>query len=122
MTKFAPTRLRDIRPTLAALPPNELPWIAEKHVRYLDDRIHKIGVLTEYLAGCEQVEKERKEFIEFVERHTRTANADLPDYMAEYAKRFGAVRATVEEQCDMILLGTIGATRSERVAFWEQFA
>lgn len=114
--------LRDLTPTLAAIDRNELPWIAEKHVQYLDDRIHKIGVLTDYLAGCVHVEKERKEFVEFVDSHARSVAGDLSGYMTEYAARFGAVRSKVESQCDQILNDAVGASRTERIAFWEDFA
>lgn len=122
MINVGPPPLRDLTPTLAVLPRAELLWITEKHVQYLDDRIHKIGVLTDYLAGCKQVEKERSEFIEFVDKHTRSAADDLAGYMTEYSKRFGTVRAKVEEQCDKILNNSVGANHSEQVAFWEDFA
>lgn len=122
MNAFAPPALRDITPTLGAIPRAELPWIAEKHVQYLDDRIHKIGTLTEYLAGCDHVAKERAEFVDFVDQYTRRPDAALTEYVAEYTNRFARVRAGVEQQCDAILQGEIGTTRASRIAFWEAFA
>jgi hypothetical protein len=57
MNILAPPRLGNIKITLAAIPQAILPWIAEKHVQYLDDRIHKIGPLTEYLKNCNRWRK-----------------------------------------------------------------
>jgi len=122
ISELAPPALHDLRATLAVLPRSELPWIAAKHVQYLDDRIHKIGILTEYLAGCSHVETERKEFVEFVHRTTRDANSNLNAYMTEYARRFCSVRTRVEQQCDAILTGATGSTSSERMGFWQEFA
>lgn len=122
ISDLAPPTIHDLRPTLAMLPRRELSWIAAKHVQYLDDRIHKIGILTEYLAGCSYVEKERKEFVEFVDRTTRDASSDLNAYMTEYARRFRSVRTRVEQQCDNILTGATGSSFSERMGFWEDFA
>jgi len=122
VTAFAPPPLRNIKATLDAIPCSELPWIAHKHVQYLDDRIHKIGTLTEYLAGCGQVAKERSEFIDFVDQYTRRPDSALVEYVTEYTKRFARVRTEVEQQCDTILRGEMGTTRTARVAFWEAFA
>jgi len=121
MNILSPPRLGNIKITLAAIPQATLPWIAEKHVQYLDDRIHKIGPLTEYLKNCNQVEKERNEFVNFVDQHARREDSALVEYVTEYARRFARVRSEVEQQCDAILQGDIGATRDSRLRFWEAF-
>jgi len=122
MIALTPPSLANIKITLADIPHTALPWIAEKHVQYLDDRIHKIGPLTEYLKSCNEVEKERNEFVEFVDQHARREDLVLGDYLAEYTTKFAGVRTEVDRQCDAILQADIGSTRDSRLTFWEAFA
>jgi len=123
MPEHEPPGLTSLDPVLRAIPPSLLPWIAKSHVQYLDDRIHKINVLSEYLANCAQVEPERLEFISFVDGWTRREDTDLASYLGEYAARFAHVRAKVEEQCERVLTDTrLWENRVELVSFWKQFA
>ncbi|HEX5758576.1 MAG TPA: hypothetical protein VF121_05240 [Thermoanaerobaculia bacterium] len=123
MTDFSPPPLSSLVPVLAALPDELLPWITEKHVAYLDDRIHKIEVLTDYLAGCDAVAGQREEFVTFVDSWTQQEPVDLPAYMGEYRHRFATVRSSVEAQCERIMLDdALWASSSELLRFWRDFA
>ncbi len=117
-----PPPLRPLKTTIEAIPADLLPWIAEKHVQYLDDRIHRIGPLTEYLAGCAQVAAEREEFISFVDLATRQDDIILSDYLQQYAYRFRQVRERVESLCDRSLSdGTLWKDRKALLDFWRDF-
>jgi len=122
MHSFDPPNLKPLSPVLSLIPRTLLPWIAEKHTKYLDDRIHKIDKLTDYLANCDPVASERQEFISFVDGWTRRESPDLNTYLQEYSKRFHAVRNQVEELCDRVLTDeTLWQSRSELVMFWRNF-
>ncbi len=103
MKDFSPPFLSSLVPILEVIPNDLLPWIAEKHMGYLDDRIHKIDILTDYLAECDSVAAQRKEFIAFVDGWTRQECVDFPVYMTEYRSRYTEVRVGVEAQCERIL-------------------
>ncbi|MDP2367251.1 hypothetical protein [Rhodoferax sp.] len=119
---FPPPQLLPLEPILKRIPVSLLPWIAEKHVQYLDDRIHKIDRLTDYLANCDQVASERTEFIEFVDSWARKNSPDLLQYLSEYATRFAGVRDQVERLCDRVLDDpTLWSTSHSLLAFWEAF-
>jgi hypothetical protein len=97
--------------------------VAQKHVQYLDDRIHKINRLTDYLANCHQVERERSEFVEFVLAWTRRPNPDLRDYLQQYRLRFASVRTRVEHLCDSFLAQASSVKLDGPfIDFWRQFA
>jgi hypothetical protein len=118
-----PPRLTPLAPLLEAVPSKLHPWIAQKHVQYLDDRIHKIGRLTDYLANCHQVDQERADFIEFVLAWTRRPNPDLVEYLQQYRLSFGSVRARVEELCDSFMAqATSVRLDAPFVDLWRRFA
>jgi hypothetical protein len=117
-----PPPLRSLLADLVAIPRDLSPWIAEKHVQYLDDRIHKIDVLSDYLATCDPVAEQRQAFIDFVLGWTRRDEVDLAAYLREYQARYGAVRSGVEEQCDRILSDGSLNEETALVTFWRDFA
>ncbi len=120
---YFPPKLTSLIPVLENVPSDLLPWIAEKHVKYLDDRIHKIVKLTDYLANCDPVETERKEFIEFIEGWTKKEYIDLFGYANEYKIRYTAIRNKVESQCDTIMKdNSIWNSNDSLKAFWKEFA
>lgn len=118
-----PPILTSLLPVLEKVPNNLLPWIAEMHVKYLDDRIHKIVPLTNYLSNCSPVEKERIEFIEFIEGWTKSETPDLIEYTKQYQKRYFNIRKQVERQCDVILSDqSIWSSNENLKKFWNEFA
>lgn len=118
-----PPILTSLLPVLEKVPNELLPWIAEMHVKYLDDRIHKIVPLTNYLANCNPVEKERKEFIEFIEGWTKAESPDLIEYTKQYQKRYSNIRKQVEGQCDVMLNDqSIWSSNENLKKFWNEFA
>ncbi|OHB98431.1 MAG: hypothetical protein A2W74_04155 [Planctomycetes bacterium RIFCSPLOWO2_12_38_17] len=120
---YNPPALKSLIPVLENVPSDLLPWIAEKHIKYLDDRIHKIVKLTDYLANCDPVERERKEFIAFIENWTKKDNADLLDYTKEYQGRYTSIRNKVESQCETIMKNaSIWNSNDTLKNFWKDFA
>lgn len=118
-----PPTLTSLMPLLNNIPSDLLPWISEKHVKYLDDRIHKIDILTDYLATCTSVEKERKDFIAFIESWTNKENLDLFEYTKEYQNRYSSIRNKVESQCEVILFdSSIWKSNDSLRNFWKDFA
>lgn len=118
-----PPVLTSLLPVLESIPKDLLPWIAEKHVKYLDDRIHKIVSLTDYLANIDSVETERKEFIDFIETWSKKENVNLIDYTAEYQKRYSKIRSEVEKQCETMLFdNSIWESNDNLKKFWNEFA
>lgn len=123
MREYGPPPLSPLQPVLRIIPTELLPWIAEKHVQYLDDRIHKIDRLTEYLAECIDVTTERNEFISFVENWTRMEDPNLSLYLKEYSARFHKVRERVEQLCDRVLHdSSLWSDDKGLQAFWRDFA
>jgi hypothetical protein len=118
-----PPPLTSVQPLLAIIPAELHSWIAEKHIQYLDDRIHKIDRLTDYLANCQYVEQERNEFVTFVLDWTRREAPDLECYLREYQKRFSGVRMNVEKLC-VEFLDRVGRVSldADFLDFWAQFA
>jgi len=118
-----PPALTSLIPVLESIPSDMLPWIAEKHVKYLDDRIHKIVSLTDYLANIDSVEKERTEFIDFIETWTKKENVNLIEYTKEYQKRYFKIRSEVERQCETMLSDkSIWQSKDSLKQFWNEFA
>lgn len=122
MSEYDPPKLRPLGPALAAIPASRHAWIAQNHLKYLDDRIHKIDELTDYLAACDPVAVERQEFIDFVEEWTRIADPDLQTYLREYSARFSSVRNRVEDLCDRALSDEqLWHSHDELLQFWQDF-
>ena len=120
---FAPPVLMPLTQTLVHIRKELLPWIAEKHLQYLDDRIHRIDELTDYLASCSEVEYERHEFISFVESWTHRKRPDLHEYLSLYAARFWQVRTRVDLICDRLVgRGEIWSGANTLKEFWREFA
>ena len=118
----SPPQLAPLSNTLAKIPPELLSWIAEKHVQYLDDRIHKIDPLTQYLEHCNNVEVERNEFIQFVDTWARKENPNLTQYLTEYTSRFKQARERVDTLCDHVLETPQILDNPETILkFWRQF-
>jgi len=123
MREYGPPPLSPLQPVLSMIPQELLPWVAEKHVQYLDDRIHKIDRLTEYLAECGDVTTERTEFITFVENWTRREDLNPGEYLAEYSSRFHKVRDRVEQLCERVLHDdSLWADNRSFQSFWREFA
>lgn len=122
LKEYGPPALDPLAPVIDRIPADLLPWIAEKHVQYLDDRIHKIDILTDYLANCSPVERERREFIEFVLSNTRAENPDLTVYLRDYSIRFSMVRCRVEELCESVHDEALWKSPTDLLRFWRQFA
>jgi hypothetical protein len=120
--EYGPPALRALQSDLDVLPADRLPWIAEKHVKYLDDRIHRIDQLTDYLASCDPVAQQRQEFVDFVLGWAHRDKPDLISYMSEYQTRFSAVRSRVEDQCDRIVGDNTLWEKNELAGFWREFA
>ncbi len=117
-----PPPLTPVGSLLQTIPKALHSWIAEKHIQYLDDRIHKIDRLTDYLANCQQVERERNGFVMFVLDWTRMENPNLNDYLQEYKKRFSNVREQVERLCDEFIdRATSVKLNPDYMAFWGRF-
>lgn len=123
MTELLPRPLFDLCPVLAQIPSEHHHWIATRHLEYLDNRIHQIDRLTDYLANCSQVETERSALMTFVLDWTRRPNADLIQYVREYATRFRNVRTQVEALCDDYLATRMNTPLNHSfVAFWRAFS
>lgn len=120
---FPPPALRPLSDTLSIYSYDTLAWISDKHVTYLDDKIHRIDELTGYLAGCEQVEAQRNEFVEFVDSWTQKHSPDLFEYLSLYSTRYWNIRTQVENLCDRIIAqGNIWTSNSNIRNFWSEFA
>ncbi|WP_123906889.1 MULTISPECIES: hypothetical protein [unclassified Chryseobacterium] len=118
-----PQKLTSILPVIEKIPDNIFPWISEKHIKYLDDRIHKIVPLTDYLTNISSVEKERIEFIGFIDHWTKKENPDLVEYTREYQNRYVKIRNKVEQQCKVILEDqSIWESNDHLKEFWKEFA
>lgn len=118
-----PPSLGPIKPVLERIPSSLHPWIAEKHIQYLDDRIHKIDRLTDYLANCQQVEHERNEFLSFVLGWTKQENPNLGQYLQEYKSRFSEVRTEVEKLCiEFLNCASKVSLDSHFLDFWRKYA
>lgn len=122
METVRPPKLISLFPTLEKIPKGNIPWIVEKHLKYLDDKFHEIDKLTDYLDSCSHVEAERNEFVEFVLNWMKQDTPAVEEYLNEYAKRYHSVRSKVEKQCDQILLDDeIWKTKDKLVRFWQDF-
>ena len=123
LMKYGPAPLESLKPALQVIPADVLPWIVEKHLQYLDDKIHKIDILTEYLINCSQVEIQRNEFVRFVETWSQSEEVDLEIYLDQYSQKYRTIRNRVDSLLDRILYDhTIWANKSTLNTFWQDFA
>jgi hypothetical protein len=113
----------DLTETLRSIPREALPWIARSHLEYLDGKFHDIERLTQYLATCRPIEKDRIEYIRFVDSWTYACDRDIDDYMIQFAQRYARTRNEVLAQCSAILTDPgIWESRTGFGEFWTQFA
>lgn len=123
LRQFNTPELQSIQHSLEKIPKEALPWIAEKHIQYLDDKIHKIDILTKYLANCREVKMERNEFVEFVEKWTKQKDINFNSYLSAYCAQYRSIRDQVENILDRILNDQgIWASDKALLEFWNNFS
>lgn len=116
-------RTPDIQETLARIPESSLGEIVAGHLDYLDGLFYDIERLTEYLATCREISKDRVEYVRFVDSFVCGAPGRLAAYTDRFATRFINTRRQVLRQCEAILAeDPTSLDTSEFLSFWEDFA